>query len=477
MHVPMRVPIVFLFPIIFLRQGGEKRRCLLEGESGKDAPVMRCSGDEVRVNNGHIWYLGRSDNQIKRFGQRINLDHLEITVRNCDEVSSCACVVENLSTCANGLLLHMFVVPKLLSSNAAESYTTLRERINACLPRTSVPDRIHLIQQLPLTNHEKVDKHKLLIIAKEDRTSCSTSELFVDVAISHMWSDCLMKSFKPPELNNSRRVFFDERSIFQKKKVNAVKTNEMFMLQGGDSFRAVQLVGQIEKWIETRVGYPIQLPHLFNIIVNKPFHCVISYVMETLKEFKNRTMNCESDCHKKIIVSNDDADSGNDANSFQSPIRDVCSLFSPAYSMVREICACYFKRGAQRQTCLACADSNACLLFYKNDKYIKDSDLRLKWEVCMEKCIDASPLVVTSCFKGKSTVFIGSHSHLFISVSLSTGNLLWKSRLGGRIESSACLSHCGRYIIVGKYIHCMFTCCWERGQSVSFSPLIFKNIS
>lgn len=31
-----------------------------------------------------------------------------------------------------------------------------------------------------------------------------------------------------------------------------------------------------------------------------------------------------------------------------------------------------------------------------------------------------------------------------------TGALLWKTKLGDRIESSACVSLCGKYIIVGK---------------------------
>lgn len=47
-------------------------------------------------------------------------------------------------------------------------------------------------------------------------------------------------------------------------------------------------------------------------------------------------------------------------------------------------------------------------------------------------------------------VFIGSHSHKFTAVSMETGEVLWEKILGDRIESSACLSPCGRYVIVGK---------------------------
>lgn len=36
------------------------------------------------------------------------------------------------------------------------------------------------------------------------------------------------------------------------------------------------------------------------------------------------------------------------------------------------------------------------------------------------------------------------------AVVAETGELLWKTRLGDRIESSASVSMCGNYIIVGK---------------------------
>ncbi len=47
-------------------------------------------------------------------------------------------------------------------------------------------------------------------------------------------------------------------------------------------------------------------------------------------------------------------------------------------------------------------------------------------------------------------VYIGSHSHRFSAISLETGNEIWSKMLGDRIESSACLSKCVKYVIVGK---------------------------
>lgn len=73
-----------------------------------------------------------------------------------------------------------------------------------------------------------------------------------------------------------------------------------------------------------------------------------------------------------------------------------------------------------------------------------------QWQTCLHKCIDASPLVVFSQGTREGEVFIGSHGHVFMCIRLSDGKVLWESRVGDRIESSAALSICGRYVIVGE---------------------------
>ena len=73
-----------------------------------------------------------------------------------------------------------------------------------------------------------------------------------------------------------------------------------------------------------------------------------------------------------------------------------------------------------------------------------------QWQTCLYKCIDASPLVVFLQGTSEGEVFIGSHGHVFMCIRLNDGKVLWESRVGDRIESSAALSMCGRYVIVGK---------------------------
>jgi hypothetical protein len=51
---------------------------------------------------------------------------------------------------------------------------------------------------------------------------------------------------------------------------------------------------------------------------------------------------------------------------------------------------------------------------------------------------------------GQGFVYIGSHSHRFVAVCLDSGIASWEVTLGDRIESSAALSLCEKFLIVGK---------------------------
>lgn len=69
------------------------------------------------------------------------------------------------------------------------------------------------------------------------------------------------------------------------------------------------------------------------------------------------------------------------------------------------------------------------------------------------KCVDASPLLIQNDSRDPSeTVYIGSHSGRFFAICFRTGKVLWESQLTDRIESSACLSVCGQYVIVGESV-------------------------
>lgn len=82
---------------------------------------------------------------------------------------------------------------------------------------------------------------------------------------------------------------------------------------------------------------------------------------------------------------------------------------------------------------------------------ISNIKIENKWRVDLAKCIDASPLVVVKQnSKDQIKVFIGSHSKLFLCVDALYGQVLWRFYAQDRIESSACISKCGNFIVFGN---------------------------
>lgn len=408
-----------------------------------------------------MWYLGRSDNQIKRFGHRINLDCIERIVQENTGVTSCILVIEPASTC--GALLHLCAVSNLSKEDGLVEYAAaLRERIKAVLPRSSQPDHVHLVTKLPLTSHGKVDKNKVLKNVM-DRTPCYNGDLSVDAALSQMWRDSVGHVGSSSILDEKSSLKPSKNSLQTPlsgpgPQLEQVKPDAMFMLHGGNSILAVQFAERVEKWMKKRYSQPLDLSMLFEVITNKPFGYLVTYVEEILQsnatavENRKRSSYTNEEPTAKISKGNTDMVNKNDV---QQLLQET--------DLVRknQTCTCFARRGSEKFTCSQCDDdTSGCFVFLQKTQPIQE--LSLKWSVCMEKCIDASPLVVPSCLNGEGVVFIASHSFLFLSVLLSNGEVLWRTRLGGRVESSACLSRCGQMIVVGKYLlsnYCVYNKC------------------
>lgn len=78
--------------------------------------------------------------------------------------------------------------------------------------------------------------------------------------------------------------------------------------------------------------------------------------------------------------------------------------------------------------------------------------MHIRWTSDLGKCVDASPLLVVPIpDKSSALVYIGSHSHVIQAIGLHSGKVKWTRNLADRVESSACISKCGNFIVVGKY--------------------------
>uniref|UniRef100_A0A453GNC9 Carrier domain-containing protein n=1 Tax=Aegilops tauschii subsp. strangulata TaxID=200361 RepID=A0A453GNC9_AEGTS len=70
--------------------------------------------------------------------------------------------------------------------------------------------------------------------------------------------------------------------------------------------------------------------------------------------------------------------------------------------------------------------------------YNKRGYLQELWNIPLDSCVDASPLLVLN--NGMINIFIGSHSHLFLCIDGCNGSVRWSVKLEGRVECSAAIT-------------------------------------
>ncbi len=125
------------------------RTDLVAGET-----LYRTGDLAYRTEQGDYVYVDRVDRVIKRQGVRISLVELGDVLRTLPGVSSAACAVFD-DDGKTGIVA--FVV-----SDGRLSGLDLRRAAGHRLPESRLPDRIELVDGLPLTSSSKLDERRLL---------------------------------------------------------------------------------------------------------------------------------------------------------------------------------------------------------------------------------------------------------------------------------------------------------------------------
>ncbi len=162
------------------------------------------TGDLVRWReDGQLDYVGRSDNQVKLRGLRIELGEVENRLQALVAQTPCAVVMQH-----NQLLA--FIAKDL-------DTTTLKQQLKANLPGHMVPDRFFCIPMMPLNANGKIDRKKLLE-ALPEQSSQSTQQASspTEQVLCDIWQGLLQRQ--------------------------SIGVDEDFFALGGDSIIAIQVV-------------------------------------------------------------------------------------------------------------------------------------------------------------------------------------------------------------------------------------------
>ena len=121
---------------------------------GHDGDRLYRTGDLVRRRDGVLEYVGRTDEQVKLRGVRIELGELEAVLAADDGVARCAVVLRE--DAGEGRLV-AYVVP----ANGGVAVSALRRHMAAFVPDQLVPSAFVVMDVLPLSPNGKLDRAAL----------------------------------------------------------------------------------------------------------------------------------------------------------------------------------------------------------------------------------------------------------------------------------------------------------------------------
>ncbi|KFZ60853.1 Acyl-CoA synthetase family member 4, partial [Podiceps cristatus] len=414
--------------------GGEERICFLDDEITVPLGTMRETGDFVRVQNAKLFFLGRKDNQIKRHGKRFNIECLQQQEK-----------------------LILFVVPK----DGLEKREMLNE-IQKRLPAHAVPDDLVLIKALPLTSHGKVDISELnkiyqnhLNSRRRDSKLSGAEELWE--RLQYLWKYVL--------------GLLDDST--------GISKDAVFLYSGGDSLKALRLNDEIEMLVGKAV------PGLLEVILSRSIEDVYRHILKILFPDEDQLTNYDKVVKRKLSGNSGEEFHGkyiklksegglevtsglmsfialsrgnhffpmNFTKSFMQPSNtlqvvtpSVMTSHTQGYEMENRTSTVTNK--ANKTDCCSVQQIHA------ESSHVTTVELALciRWKSNTRKCVDASPLVIIPSKEVvPASVYVGSHSHAMQAIDLDLGEIKWEKNLGDRIESSACVSKCGNFIVVGCY--------------------------
>ncbi|CAN2388622.1 Acyl-CoA synthetase family member 4 [Pristimantis euphronides] len=425
--------------------GGRQRVCFLDAEMTLPYGTMRGTGDWVQLQDGNMFYLGRRDNQIKRHGKRLNTEYIQQVVEELEPVESCAVIWFKAKQ------LVCFVVPKRpLEKKSLWRY------LQTHLLSYALPDDLVLVDCLPHTKHGKIDLSRLHLIygdhlqqRMDSRSPHTTDDLWHN--LQDLWKSVLGLREGCPDISE----------------------DSVFLLSGGDSLKAIRFHEEVENLVGRSV------PGLLEVILSDTFldihRCILTSTSPVMEKSLNQTSVNGAENLKRLSVDMNEEHPIKRKAEAQELSMDSASFISLSRGKRLFLNVCSEQVGQQCKVTHGLSQDP--LWFFKcsgtgtkRTKATASSEqvmtLQERWVSDTGKCVDASPLLVISPNKDLAgTVYIGSHSHRLQALDLDTGAIVWERILGDRIESSAAVSKCGNFILVGCYDGSIYTLKRSSGET------------
>ena len=181
------------------------------------------TGDIVRVGKaGELYFVGRSDRQIKLRGNRIELEEIEAAALQITGVGSAAADVYSVDGEERLILF--------ISGDLEFNSTEVRNQLSAKLQPYMLPHAIHFAQEIPLLPNGKLDRKRLSALLHQDTASTQNSELTTDT---------------------QRFIASEWATLLGNKNIGAESN---FIELGGDSLLMMQFIASVQRAKNVRLG-------------------------------------------------------------------------------------------------------------------------------------------------------------------------------------------------------------------------------
>lgn len=205
----------------------------------------------VLRKDGVIEFMGRIDNQVKINGYRVELPEIEKVIKDNCNIQDVVAIIDKTDDGNNKLVCF---VQCDISSNL---YEYIIERIKNELPVYMIPQEIHKIDKIPITENGKVDKKKLL----------NQSKVVKEISIKPSSNSFYETTVSESSNSNNHSLLLEVRQIFSAiLEVNDFSNDDTIFDLGGNSINIVTIQKQLEK----KYGVTLKIIDIFeNNTVNK----------------------------------------------------------------------------------------------------------------------------------------------------------------------------------------------------------------
>ncbi len=185
------------------------------------------TGDRVRMlKDGAVEFLGRTDDQVKVRGYRVELREITHALKAQPGVHATEVIAR--STADGRMQLHAYVVPE---AGAPLDPQVLQNQLSTLLPEYMVPSAIVVLEKLPLTSNGKVDR-KALPEPGRSADRYEAPQGVIEETLGNIWAELLG--------------------------VERVGRHDNFFQLGGDSMLALRFIARAQ-----RCSIAIALDELF----------------------------------------------------------------------------------------------------------------------------------------------------------------------------------------------------------------------